>query len=361
MNTEPALKKILIAPLDWGLGHATRCIPLIQYLQMLNCELTVAASETSLALLKAEFPNLNFLNLNAYNIIYSTNKRWMAYKVLIQIPKILKAINFEHKWLKKLLQIQNFDAIISDNRYGFYSKKTFSVFITHQLQINTNFKPAKNFLRRLTYSRINNFKECWVPDFEGNMNIAGALSHPEIFPVVPVKYIGPVSRFNKRTQQKFLYKYFIIISGPEPQRTLFEKKILAFVQSSKETSLIVLGKPQLINLVSENSNCKIYNHLSTEKMQEAFTISEFIVSRCGYTTVMDVLALKKKSILIPTPGQTEQEYLAKHLMQQKWSYVFFQEDDFNMHLNEAENFMYNLPDINSEFYKSYLKEFVSAL
>ena len=145
LNNQLILKKILIAPLDWGLGHATRCIPLINYFLSHNCEVFIAASPTSKALLKTEFPEVKFFYINSYNIIYSRKKRWMPFKILLQTPKILKAVNDEHEWLKKLLTIQKFDAVISDNRYGFYSKKVFSVFITHQLQVKTSLESCKKF------------------------------------------------------------------------------------------------------------------------------------------------------------------------------------------------------------------------
>lgn len=361
MNTQKTLKKVLIAPLDWGLGHATRCIPLINYLLLLNCEVTIAASPASRALLQAEFPALQFLNLNSYNILYSRKKRWMPFKILLQTPKILRAVNQEHEWLQNLLTTQHFDAIISDNRYGFYSEKIVSVFITHQLQVRTSLNLAKNFMRRQTYKYINKFTECWVPDFAGNLNVAGELSHPQTLPKIPVKYIGMLSRFKQKTQEGNSYKYLIILSGPEPQRTIFEEKVFAFVKSGKEKTLVVRGKPEEKKSIEGNSNYKIYNHLTTQELEDVFNASEFIISRCGYTSVMEILALKKKSILIPTPGQTEQEYLAKHLMKQNWSYTFSQNEDFNTHFVKAENFKYNFPVIDTMQYETTLKDFVSAL
>jgi uncharacterized protein (TIGR00661 family) len=361
LNNQKILKKILIAPLDWGLGHATRCIPLINYFLSLNCEVAIAASPSSKALLQAEFSTLQFFNLNPYNIVYSRKKRWMPFKILLQTPKILRAVTQEHEWLKNLLVSEQFDVIISDNRYGFYSESVPSVFITHQLQVRTSLNIAKNFVRRQTYKRINKFNECWVPDFEGNLNIAGNLSHPKTLPVIPLKYIGMLSRFKLKVHENNVYKYLIIISGPEPQRTIFEEIVFAFAKSNKEKTIIVRGKPEEKNSVKENSNCKIYNHLSTAELEDAFNASEFIISRCGYTSVMEILSLQKKSILIPTPGQTEQEYLAKHLMQQNWCYTFSQSEDFNSHFIKAQQFKYNLPNINTGYFETVLKDFISAL
>ncbi|HVX27273.1 MAG TPA: glycosyltransferase [Parafilimonas sp.] len=357
----PEKLKILIAPLDWGLGHATRCISLIQYLLTLNCQVAVAASPSSKTLLKAEFPELFFFDIKAYNIVYSRKKRWMPFKILLQIPKILKAVKMEHEWLENLLQQEHFDAVISDNRYGFYSDKAFSVFITHQLQIRTSLNLAKGFMRRSTYKQINNFKECWVPDFAGKLNIAGMLSHPKTLPAIPIKYLGPLSRFAKKPMQESLYKYLVIISGPEPQRTLLEEKIFSFIETISEKCLIVRGLPEEKTSIEEKPNCKIFNHLTTQQLQEAFNTSEIVICRSGYTSVMEILSMQKKSVLIPTPGQTEQEYLAKHLMKQRWCYTFSQEDNFVEHLNKAEQFQYNLPEINTHQYETVLKDFVLKL
>lgn len=361
MDNSVKFKKILIAPLDWGLGHATRCIPLIKYLLELNCEVTIAASNPANVLLKAEFPQLRFLPLNGYNIVYSKKKRWMAFKILIQIPKILKAIKLEHMWLRQFLETEQFNAVISDNRYGLFTNNAVCVFITHQLQVKTTLNIAKKLVRALTYKRINKFTECWVPDFEGELNIAGKLSHPSKLPKIPVKYLGPVSRFKPNRQQKTLYKYLIIITGPEPQRTIFEKKVFEFVKTSKEIIVIVRGKPEEKNSFEENFNCKTYNHLATKELADAFNSSEFIISRCGYTSVMEILSLKKKSILIPTPGQTEQEYLAKHLMKQNWCYSFQQNQNFATNIIKAQNFRYNLPEINTNSYETILDNFISTL
>ncbi len=361
MNTELKNKKILIAPLDWGLGHATRCITIIHYLEKINCDIAVAASGKIKTLLQNEFPHLSFFDLPGYQITYSKSKRSLPLKILIQIPKILKIIRFENRWLKKTLQENKFDAIISDNRYGFFSSECTSVFITHQLKIRTSIKALDKRLQRINYRYINQFNECWVPDIEGNLNIAGELSHPESLPRIPVKYIGPLSRFKKEANAKTTFKWLAIISGPEPQRSLFEQKIFEAASKTNDNFLIVRGLPGEEEKDPGLANCKVFNHLNTTGMQASIQSSEFVISRCGYTTVMEVLSLQKKSVLIPTPGQTEQEYLAAHLLKQNWSYTFNQDEDFIFHLNQAKTFNYKLPDINSQLYETVLKNFVQSL
>ena len=361
MNINYQHKKILIAPLDWGLGHATRCIALIHHLQKLNCEIIVAADGKIKHLLQNEFPSLVFTDLPGYNISYSKSKRLLPFKILIQIPKILKIIRLENKWVNKIVKEGEINAIISDNRFGLCSKNVKSIFITHQLSIKTNFYLLDKVLQRINYKYINKFSECWVPDLNGEINIAGVLSHPAILPAIPVKYLGPLSRFRERINDVMIYKWMVIISGPEPQRSIFEKKILEVASKMGDSFLIVRGLPGEEGIDIKLPNCKIFNHLNTNDMQAAIESSEFIVSRCGYTTVMEVLSLQKKSVFIPTPGQTEQEYLANHLLKQNWSYTFQQQSDFGSNFLRAKSFKYKLPEINTQQYKIVLETFVSTL
>ncbi|MFT4155681.1 glycosyltransferase family protein [Parafilimonas sp.] len=361
MNKNLHAKKILIAPLDWGLGHATRCIVLIQNLQKLKCDITVAASGKTRKLLENEFAGITFLNLPGYEISYSGNKRFLPCKILLQVPKILKIIRYENKWLCEMQNKYAFDAVISDNRYGLYSRTITSVFITHQLSIQTNITWLDRMLQHYNYSFINCFNECWIPDLNGKLNIAGALSHPPKMPAIPSKYIGPLSRLKKINAVTINYKWMVIISGPEPQRSIFEGKILELAAKINDKFMIVRGLPGDDSQKPASSNCMLFNHLGTEEMQTAMQQSEFIISRCGYTTVMEVLSLQKKSVFIPTPGQTEQEYLAKHLFSQNWSYTFNQDDDFKLHLKKATLFNYTLPEINMEQYKDVLNDFIERL
>lgn len=361
MNNTLNNKKILIAPLDWGLGHATRCLVIIQYLQFLGCNITIAASGKTKNLLQKEFKNVEFLDLPGYDIVYSKNKRTLALKILIQIPKIFKIISFENKWLEEMINKYRFDVVISDNRYGLYSKSALSVFITHQLQVQANFPLFEKLLQRINYRFVNRFTECWVPDFKEKLNIAGKLSHPEKLPAIPVKYIGAISRLKKANADSINYKWMAVISGPEPQRSIFEKKIFEVAVKTDEKFMVVRGLPGESEQKFLSPNCTVFNHLSTDEMQAAIQASEFIISRCGYTTVMEILAMQKKSVLIPTPGQTEQEYLAAHLLQQNWCYTCKQDDDFTSHLQNAESFQFCLPEMNTELYKDVISSFVASL
>jgi uncharacterized protein (TIGR00661 family) len=361
LETNFIAKTILIAPLDWGLGHASRCIPIIKYLQKRNCKIVIATSGEQLSLLNNEFPGLEYVPLKGYNVNYSKHKRWFGAKILLQSPKILLRIKQENRYLQGIIDKHKIDIVISDNRYGLYTKKVPCVFITHQLSIKANYIWLENIIQKINYRFINRFMECWVPDFEGKKNIAGELSHPKKMPLIPVKYIGPLSRFQGIGSNEIAYKYLFVLSGPEPQRSILEQTVLDVATKLTARILIVRGKPaeEKQEIISETYN--ICNHLTTDEMQIAFLQSEYIISRTGYTTVMELLSLQKKSILIPTPGQTEQEYLAAHVMQQNWCYCCDQNDDLLYHIQQAETFNYQLPKPAEPMYEKAIDELLKTL
>jgi len=350
--------KILVAPLDWGLGHATRCVPLIKYLVDRGCTVILAAEGSQKKLLQLEFPDLIVESLEGYNISYAKNKNWFSLKIIIQLPKILRAISKEHKWLKTIVTKQNINAIISDNRYGLWHPTLPVAFITHQLGIKTSLSKAENIIKKIHYKLINRFSCCWVPDFEGQPNLAGELSHPKDLPSIPVKYLGAISRFEKNGLKEE-YDAVIILSGPEPQRSVFENKILQEIVHYNGKLMLVRGLPGNVSIIPSVNNIEIVNHLPAKELEIVFEKSKFVISRSGYTTVMDILKLSKKSILIPTPGQTEQEYLATHLHKQNWCMMMLQEE-FNLQaaLTAAATFKYQHAGINMEMYKRVLNEFV---
>ncbi len=308
---------VLIAPLDWGLGHTTRCIPIIRTLKDANYDVVVAVCAKQKALLQHECTNVRFVDLEGYNISYASNKLLFILKIILQIPKILRCIYRENKWLDSYIKQNKTDLIISDNRYGFYSKKVKSIFITHQLQILAGNGFIENVLQKINYHCINKFNACWVPDFVGENNIAGKLSHPKKLPKTKVEYIGALSRFNNSyattVNSNIEYDICVLLSGPEPQRTLLENKLLQQLHYlPNKKILLIRGLPQsTINI--EHKHCTIKNHLQGKDLLQAINSSNIIVARSGYTTIMELIYLHKKIILIPTPMQTEQEYLAQYL------------------------------------------------
>lgn len=341
--------RILVAPLDWGLGHATRCIPVIKELLANDCEVWLAGEGEQEAILKTEFPALPFLTLEGYRTRYSKNN--VSWKIMLQVPQILFAIRREHRWLRKAVFAHGIDAVISDNRFGLYPDKVPAIFITHQLNIKSPFgKRSEKILRNWNYKYINRFTECWVPDTNEENDLAGDLSHPDAKPAIPITYIGLLSRFqqaqglsappNAAENNHLLF----LLSGPEPQRTFLEDQIINEVSHYAGTATIVRGRPSSLSTMPSSSMIKIYNHLPAHELYEEIKKAEWVISRSGYSTVMDLLAMQKKAIFIPTPGQTEQEYLARYLSSRHIA-PFIEQKNFSLEviLDQARTFNYELP------------------
>lgn len=300
-------KRILVAPLNWGLGHATRCIPIIKALLTQGFEPVIASDGDALSLLKKEFPKLISIELPSYNITYPKKGKFFKLNLIKGTPKMLNAIKKEKKALKSIIESFQIEGIISDNRLGMYSKKVPSVFITHQLKVlsgNTTWLSTK-----LHQKIIKNFDECWVPDHQNEPNLSGELGHTNSHDI-PIRYIGPLSRFHKIKIEK-KYDAMVLLSGPEPQRSILEKKLFLEFVGFEGTVLFVKGIVENEQKRTDKSNMVIYNFMTSELLEKALNESELIVSRSGYTTIMDLAKLNKKAFFIPTPGQFEQEYLAK--------------------------------------------------
>ena len=352
--------RVLVAPLDWGLGHSTRCIPIIKELQLQGCEVLIAADKEVYALLKKEFPETVFLRYKGYEIKYSQEKYFFILKLLLQIPSILFRIFHEKRWLKKTIKKYHINAIISDNRFGMYNKNVPSVYITHQLYIKTGNRFIERIAQKVHYYFIKKYKVCWVPDEEKN-GLAGKLSHPEKLPE-NIVYIGALSRFERISNAEEIYNLLIIISGPEPQRTIFENEILAQLKTVEGKIFLVRGLPDEDYQPANFNNVTIKNHLSANELNEIIEKSKMVLCRSGYTSIMDLTVLQKKAVLIPTPGQCEQEYLSKYLMEKRYFFSTQQKDlSIKKALDLPANRNFDIPNIDRNAYKKTVKEFVGFL
>jgi UDP-N-acetylglucosamine transferase subunit ALG13 len=354
--------RILIAPLDWGLGHATRCIPIISALHQQKCVVIVAATAQIKILLQKEFPDLQFIELKGYRMLYSRYKCWMPAKLIVQLPKLIYRIYAENRWLKQTAIENNIDAVIADNRLGLYHTKIPCVYITHQLIIKTGNHFTEKIIQKIHYHFINKFNSCWVPDAPGKINLAGDLSHPVVLPKTPVTYLGPLSRFNK-TETTVKYDLCIILSGPEPQRSIFEKILLNDLQNYQGKVFFLRGLPQqTIPPDAGNPGLEIINHLPASALNKVLLQSETIICRSGYTTLMDLIKLQKKAIVVPTPGQTEQEYLGRYLQEQKLFYCVDQKIfSLSEAINNAAGFEFNVWPVYDDNYKSVIENFTAIL
>ncbi len=302
-------KKVLVAPLNWGLGHATRCIPIINALINKGIKPVIASDGAALSLLKKEFPALQTKELPSYNIEYAKKGSNFKLKMLLNSPKIAHAISAEKKAIKKLIAEDEFCGIISDNRMGVRHKSIPSVFITHQLTVLSG--KTTSISTKLHNKYIKKFDVCWVPDMADDPNLSGELGHPKKSSI-PVTYLGPLSRFEYQVVPK-QYDIMVLLSGPEPQRTLLEQKLFQEFEQSDKKIVFVRGLIEETQQTYVKNNITIHNYLTGKDLQNTINSSNLIISRSGYTTVMDLAKLKKKAFFIPTPGQFEQEYLAERL------------------------------------------------
>ena len=344
MNFDSIQKTILIAPLNWGLGHATRCIPIINALQEHNYIPIIASDGIALELLRKEFPYLQSLELPSYQIEYAKNGRNFKWKLLKNCPKMIEAVLDEKKIVKKWIKKYSIDGIISDNRLGVFSQKVPSVFITHQLNVMTG--STTWITSKLHQHIIKKYVECWVPDFEGIPNLTGRLGHIKN-PDFELKYIGPLSRLHKKDVPK-LYDIMIILSGPEPQRGLLEEKLKKEVLHFGGNIIFIKGVIEKDQKKEQIGNVTYYNFMNTRQLEQTFNESEIVLCRSGYTTIMDLAKLEKKAFFIPTPGQYEQEYLAEKL-KKEGLVPYAKQDDFTMkNIFEIENYK-GLPLLETAF------------
>ncbi len=270
--------------------------------------MVLGGSGRSLELLSLEFPELEKVDIPGYEISYPL-ERGMILNMLLSIPRILKGIRNEHKVVQRIVREKQIDLIISDNRYGLYSETVPSVFITHQVFIQTPI--GQKALQRITRDYMNRFSECWIPDVTGNGNLSGNLSHLSAS-TNNTHFIGPLSRFsNMLPEPAEGYDLVFLLSGPEPQRTSFEASILRQLQGRHEKMLLLRGIPGKEETKKEGS-LVIQSHMGSDALGRILSNSELLIGRSGYSSLMDAAVLGKRCIFIPTPGQTEQEYLGQY-------------------------------------------------
>lgn len=325
MTLSATNKTILVAPLNWGLGHATRCIPIIKALQENNYIPIIACDGIALELLRKEFPYIKTLELPSYKIEYAKNRSNFKWKLLRNSPKLIGAVLNEKKLINNWIKKYNIEGIISDNRLGVYSNKIPSVFITHQLNVLTG--KTTWFTSKIHQYFIKKHHECWVPDLEESPNLTGILGHLDQTSL-QLKYLGPLSRMHKKPTPK-IYDLMIILSGPEPQRGLLEAKLKKEVVHFEGKVIFINGVLKKTQKKKITENITYYNFMNTRQLEQTFNESEMVLCRSGYTTIMDLVKLEKKAFFIPTPGQYEQEYLAEKLEKEGYA-PFATQDDFAM-------------------------------
>lgn len=305
---------IFLSPLDWGLGHSTRCVPIIERLSV-NNRVVLGVTKVNANYYKTHFPQLQQLPMPSSNIRYSTRLP-LVFKLLLQLPRFLFLMRREHKLLNTYIRVHRFDLIVSDSRYGCYSRRCKSVLISHQLQLQVSV--FSGWINSLHRTLVNQFREVWVPDYaDPNLRLSGSLSEAGLLKI-PVHYIGPQSALQNYAGLVVAESFdvLVLLSGVEPQRSVFENLLLQVIPKLQKKCLFIRGTqdpPQghLTAMAYEN-------FMTGEALARSILGARLIICRSGYSTLMDLHVLGKKNlVLVPTPGQTEQEYLAGY-----WSKTF---------------------------------------
>jgi predicted glycosyltransferase len=327
-------KTILVAPLNWGLGHAARCIPIIRSLLQNNFSVLLGSDGSALALMRLEFPDLDYVLLPEYHITYPDNAKNLKAHLISQIPSIFRAMREEKVIVGQLVAQGRIDGVISDNRFGVRHKDIPSVFVSHQIRVLSGWS---TFITSFAHQQIiKKFDQCWVPDYPGKENLSGAMGHVSNWQH-PMRYLGPLSRM-KPFKTPIEYDLLILLSGPEPQRTLLEQKLVSELQNSSRRILMVRGVVTNQQQKEKQGVIQTINFLTSAALEQAINSSTLILCRSGYTNIIDLSILQKKVFFIPTPGQYEQEYLARRLKRLNQAAYCHQDDFKETLLNEVDRY-----------------------
>jgi uncharacterized protein (TIGR00661 family) len=303
----PRMKKVLVVPMNWGLGHATRCVPIIKRFLQDGHSVYLSGSGASGQFLQQYFPRLPFIeNCPDYGVFYPEKMGFFTW--IKQWPRWERAIHLEKKWLNQQQERYNWDIIISDNRFGIYHQSAQSIFITHQLNPIMP-RWAKPLYQWLFRKRMNHFEEIWIPDHDQVNNLSGELSQV-IWKDLHYRWLGPLSRLTHVEEKEGeVYDWVGLVSGPEMHRTLFENELFEAMSRSDQKCLLLCGQPHL-DFDETVAHVRRMSHMSDDALKYVLRNAKKITARSGYSTIMDLESIGVKAELIPTPGQSEQIYLA---------------------------------------------------
>ncbi|MFA5418250.1 MAG: glycosyltransferase [Bacteroidales bacterium] len=339
-------KTVVVCPLDWGLGHATRMVPVIELLLRFGARVVIAADNRPLAFLKQRFPEGIFEKLPGYTPKYPRYGALMPLVLMTNYPLMMMKARAAQNLLLRIVKKYQAGIVISDNRYELSIPGVYSIFVTHQLHIQTNGwqKLFKSFITSNIKAYLNRYDEVWIPDFAGTPNLSGMLSHPPINIKLKQSYVGLLSRFAQINCSPGHpgYDIVVLISGPEPQRSLLENKLTKQALSLDIKALIIKGQPENSEEYQQG-NVHFLSHANDHQIAEFIAGAGLVISRPGYSTLMDLAFLQKKAACIPTPGQTEQLYLANKLMEEKMAYCDSQKNFNLQHAFETRNLYTGLP------------------
>lgn len=290
----------------------------------MGAKVILASDGAALNLLKAEFPHLPAFQLPSYHIRYQTDS--MVWNIARQMPRITYAIRAEQWATERLVREQGISGIISDNRYGCFSRQVQSVILTHQINLRVPNAALQWIANQILRRGLRKFDSVWVPDTANEPNLSSELSHPPL-KGFDLRYIGLLSRFTASQQSKVNSQQptvkgqqstvAVVLSGPEPQRTYLERILMEQALTLAPKFVFVKGKTRIKEHHFVAENVEVVSYLTSADLNDLLLNSQVVVCRAGYSSLMDLAALDgKKAILIPTPGQTEQEYLGDLLSRQ---------------------------------------------
>jgi len=339
-NPPPSQKRILYAVLNWGLGHAVHSVPMIRSLSK-NNEVILAATGRALAFLKDEFPHLQSINLPDYTIQYASKQRLLVVRLILQVPAMLVSLLREHWQTEKIVRERDIDLVISDNRYGVYSGKVPSFFVTHQLRFKLprtirKFEVISEWFNRWYFRK---YTGVLVLDEAGKENMSGDLAHSgKICRHPKLAYIGLWSTVHKENVSQDI-DVLAVISGPEPHRGIFGKKVIEQMKNMPENKVVILGKPEDTGKDYSYPGLQVYSFKNRKEVNDLLNRAKIVVCRSGYSSTTDLVSLKKPALMVPTPGQTEQEYQAEYYRDKGYFYMVSQEEmNLSVDLKTAKKF-----------------------
>jgi UDP:flavonoid glycosyltransferase YjiC (YdhE family) len=363
MTAPKPTKRVLVAPLDWRLGHATRCIPIIRMLLDQGQEVVLAAKGAPAALLSEEFPSLPVVPIVNYNIRYAATPLLLKLKFPQMLARVFYCAWLERRQTRRIVERHGIGAIISDNRFGCHCRSVPSVYLSHQLLVKM--PHGFSFLERPLWMghrwAMGKFNELWIPDLPGEDNLTGDLTRRFPLPTNH-RFVGLLSRFGGSPSTggpANELDLLVMLSGPEPQRTQLENVLLPQLRSYQGKAVVLLGKAGSHTSAPLSSTVTVVSHMRTSESVELVRNAKAIVCRGGYTTIMELLSLGKRAVIVPTPGQTEQEYLCGRLAA-KGLFVVRQQESLD--LAEGLAALKGLrPEPQPSFHSELLQDAVSSL
>lgn len=311
-------KKILYCVLNWGLGHATRSEALIKKLMEEN-EVIIASDGMAYMYLVEVFGKKACIQMPSYNIKYGRNALQTRLKLLLQALSKSSLIQEEYTWVEETIRKKNINLVISDGRFGAFSREVESIYISHQIKIKSGFRFLDPLINWGHYQIMKNFDCICIPDYrETRKSLAGDLSRWPTSYKIKHEYLGTLSRFNMPAVNRKGKIILAILSGPEPQRSILENGIWELANKCREFNFIIIrgyNEPS----IHRAENVRSLDIVAGDLLLDFIEDSCMIISRSGYSSMMDLDVLGVKNIVwIPTPGQGEQEYLAQYAHKNHW-------------------------------------------